>query len=86
MLLDPGVLVTITVPSLAGVWQPGTSLGIILIRRSWGPGADLDLAHPAVGDHRERGVPAIIGDVDPGELGGLDGVELLALGSVYPGR
>ena len=26
-----GLSVTITVPSLAGVWQPGTSLGIILI-------------------------------------------------------
>ena len=42
--------------------------------------ADLDLAHPAVGDDRERWVPAVIGDVDPSQLGGLDGVELLALG------
>ena len=42
--------------------------------------ADLDLAHPAVGDDRKRGVPAVIRDVGPGELGGLDGVELLPLG------
>ena len=69
VLFDLGLLVTRTVPSLAGVWQPGTSLGTILISPVLASFcADLDLAHPAVGDDRERGVPAVVRDIDPGEL------------------
>jgi hypothetical protein len=42
--------------------------------------SDLDLAHPAVGDDRKRRVPAVIRNVDTGQLRRLDGVELLPLG------
>ena len=67
--LTLGLLVTSTVRSLAGVWQPGTSLGIILISPVLAIlGADLDLAHPAVGHDRERRMPAVIGISIPTRL------------------
>ena len=76
-----GLLVTMTVMSLAGVWQAGVSLGIILTSPVFGVlAADLDLAHPAVSHHRRRGMPAEVWNLDPGPGGGLDHVEFLTLG------
>ena len=71
--------VTITVPSLAGVWQPGTIFGNHLDLaglRVFRP--DLDLAHPAVRDDREGRMPAVVRDVVAEHLRRLDGVQRLA--------
>ena len=79
--LTLGLSVTSTVRSLAGRLAAGDQLGQHLDLAGLGVlGAGLDLAHPAVGHDRKRGVPAVIGDVDPDPLGHLDGVELFALG------
>jgi len=43
-------------------------------------GAGLDQAHPATGDHRKPRVPAVMGHVDSGALGGLNAVEPLVVG------
>ena len=59
------LLVTKTVPSLAGVWQAGTSLGTIVICAGFGIArAGFDQAHPATGHDRQARVPAIAGNVD----------------------
>ena len=81
VLLDLGAVGHQHGPVLGRRLAAGDQLGKQLDLAGLGVlGADLDLAHPAVGDHRERGVPAVVGDVDPDSLGHLDGVELLALG------
>jgi hypothetical protein len=80
VFLDPGAVGHddrhIPGRGLAGGGEPGehlnlAGLGVLA--------ADLDLAHPAVGHHRQRGVPAEVRDLDPGPGGGLDHVEIRAV-------
>ena len=70
------LLVTMTVPSLAGVWQPGTTLGCMADGAVGLAFADFDQAHAAAGDDGERRVPAVVRNEHAGLLGGLDQVQL----------
>ena len=81
VFLDLGAVGDEHGPVLGGVWQPGTSLGIILISPVLGSLVPISISHiRQLATTDERRVPAVVGDVDPDPLGHLDRVELLPLG------